>query len=1063
MQGLTIYKSSAGSGKTYTLVKEYLRIVLANPWDYKHILAVTFTNKATGEMKSRIIGTLSRLEITPYSELGPDQQLYDELQAELKARGLSCSVADQAGKVLRLILNDYSNFSVSTIESFFQRIVRAFARELGIPLGYDVEMQQEVVLQRVVDEMFLEVGENEKLTQLFTGFLKRQMEEEKGWKLDNEVKALGREIFKEKFQRLAVNHSDAEDRITVILEVVKELQAIRKGFESQLVKLAEEGVQILGDYGMTPDDFKQKGRGPGNYFNQVLKGKYEPNSYVRKAYKDQLGWYNPKSADAFRVEQVFEAGLDVLLDRALDHYDAQGPAYQTAIQVLRTLHSFGVLNDLRIKLDAYRRERNQLIISDTNFLLHPFVKDKDAPFIYEKVGSRYQYYLLDEFQDTSDMQWQNLRPLLGDALGNGTGGMIVGDAKQSIYRWRNGNMDLILREVSRQVYNSFGQEVVEEELRQNWRSSKDIVAFNNALFDSAKVCMAANFSPEHAARFTAAYQDVGQEVQKQDLPGLVSVEFFPDRSWRDPEEVPRWKDLALTRTSELIHQLKAEGFQGNQIMLLVRKNGEGVEIAEYLQQQAIKVVSNESLLIANHPWVLFLQAVLEHLNHEYDAVSRASLVYYHHLLAGNEAADHDLFKSSLEEVFSAAFEPKKQQLRQLPVYECVEQLIRLFPQLLAPNAYVQGFLDTVLEYSSSQDASISGFLEWWEEMKSRRPIASAPEVDAVQIMTIHKSKGLEFPVVIVPYADWEMTPGSRDVLWLSSDQAPFSKLDFLPVKLGKALEQTYFSAAYEEEKLMSALDNLNLLYVAFTRPEFRLYAFTKDLPKANPATINNLATLLNLIIPPETLPGRMLESPRRFECGTAIPPKEESGKQADAETVPLVAQSVSESDWDKRMRIRFTFDRYPHVDMMAQREKVDIGEILHDALSFVKTGVDIPYAVDRMVLKGYTTEAERSTLHHQLTKVLEGAVEYGWYSGEWEVRNEADIIGENGTLLRPDRVMVKEGKAVVVDYKTGRFHNNHQDQVRIYCESLQKIGYEQVSGFVYYIGSTQIQPIESLS
>ena len=1061
MQGLTIYRSSAGSGKTYTLVQEYLRIVLVNPRDYKHVLAVTFTNKATEEMKTRIIDTLSRLAITPPESLTKDRELYAEMQAELAMRKVTYSVEEQAGKVLRLILNDYSNFSVSTIESFFQRIVRAFARELNIPLGYDVEMQQEVVLQRIVDEMFMEVGLDPGLTQLFVRYLEGRLEEERGWNMDNEIKNLGREIFKEQFQRLVHSETGQEDRITLILELAGQLWGIRNAFEQEMNSLADEAFEIMNIYGLEVADFKYKMSGPANHFRKILQGEYEPGKRAREAAEDRLAWYKAADPQAFRIEQALDAGLPDLMQRAIAAYDLRFSRYFTARHVLQTLYSFGVLGDLQRKLSEYRREHNQLIISDTNFLLHPFVRDQDAPFIFEKVGTRYKYYLLDEFQDTSDMQWLNLRPLVGDALGQGTGVLIVGDAKQSIYRWRNGNMELILREVQEQIREMYGQEVIQKELRTNWRSSGDIVAFNNALFLRAAENMAEQFEdPDHRNRFYQAYADVAQHAQKTGVPGFVSMEFYPHRSYQDPPETPGWQDLVLERTGALIAELMSSGFRGNQIMMLVRRNSEGVKIAEYLQQQHIKVVSNESLLIGNHPRVLFLQAVLRHLNHEGDAISRAALAYYHELITGNTQADHALFDTTAGRTLSAGFESARASLRQLPVYECVAQLCRLFPLLLEPNAYVQGFLDAVLEYSSSQDASISGFLSWWEEVKEKRAIAAATESDAVQIMTIHKAKGLEFPVVIVPFADWEITPGLRDILWLPTKEPPFDRLPYLPVRSGSALEKTLFQAEYAEEKLMAALDNLNLLYVAFTRAQTRLYAFTQDHSGKNTTASSRLSYLLNAIVPPEDLSGQMRESPRRFEFGSPAAPAAEQQADHQVDALDMQALQGALTGWDRRMRVRFTFDRYPFGDMMARREKVDLGAVLHEALSYVRTPADVPDAVERMFFKGYMPESEKPALRAQLDSVLQQTTAAGWYDKTWEVRNEAGIIGPDGQLLRPDRVMLRKGEAVVVDYKTGSERPEHRRQVASYMHALSQIGYPQVSGYVYYIGSGQILAVQ---
>ncbi|MEL6676651.1 MAG: UvrD-helicase domain-containing protein, partial [Bacteroidota bacterium] len=457
---ITIYKSSAGSGKTFTLVLEYLKIVLANPSLYRNVLAVTFTNKATEEMKNRIIQVLSTLAHASAVELSANsyyQKLEEHFEGMEDLPMPHLSLQDRALLVLQKILNDYSNFSVSTIESFFQRIVRAFARELQIPLGYEVEMKQDVVLREIVNRTFMEIrGDGSELEKLFTRFAESNIEEEKSWNIDREVLDLGEQVFKEKYQQLVNDYEGTTISPKEVSELAKELQKIKYEFEGQMARFGERAEKIMHTYGLEVDDFLQKKRGPMAF---LLRLKQQPplkfdhvnpqsSSYLRKLLNGEGAWASKTAPRADQVEAAAETGLNPLLDEINGYTYKNLPAYAAALQALSKVYAFGVLSELQSKLQEYRREHGQLIISDTSFLLNKVVAEQeDSPFIYEKVGNRYDHYLLDEFQDTSDMQWRNLFPLILESVANGKKGLIVGDVKQSIYRWRNGNMRLLMRAV----------------------------------------------------------------------------------------------------------------------------------------------------------------------------------------------------------------------------------------------------------------------------------------------------------------------------------------------------------------------------------------------------------------------------------------------------------------------------------------------------------------------------------------------------------------------------------------------------------------------------------------
>ncbi|TAE51364.1 MAG: Dna2/Cas4 domain-containing protein [Bacteroidetes bacterium] len=1055
MQGLVIYKSSAGSGKTYTLVLEYLKIVIRDPSQYRHILAVTFTNKATDEMKDRIIRALSQLaNLAPGREA--EHPVWRELDAYLRAAEpeKQWNVPRQAQKVLSNILNDYSNFSVSTIESFFQRIVRAFARELNIPIGYDVVMDQELILRQVSDELMMDIGKDQNLTRLLLLFLERNLEEENTWHVDEQIRRLGTQVFKEKFQRLLVQHPESPDQLQAVLDLEKRLWAIVRGFESRMEALADEALTLIDRAGLRPDGLKFGKTGPAMYFVKVKEKKeYEAGSRVGNAAQNPEDWYNKTGPERGQIAPIAPE-LSRIAAALLDLYDKRSD-YETARIVQRNLLSFALLSDLRIKLEEYRRDNSRMIISDTGFLLNQIVSAQyDTPFIFEKTGTRYHYYLLDEFQDTSDMQWENLLPLVREALAQGNGGLVVGDVKQSIYRWRNGNMFLLMSQVEAEVRE---QGLIPEvkPLNSNWRTAADIVHFNNSFFERAIGVLEADLGPAAGRILGRAYEGVAQVPERKAYPGFVSFAFFEKSN--NPE-AGDWEQSALEHTLEVLNQVKADGFEAWEITLLVRTNRDGTQVANFLQQQGVRVVSAESLLIVSDPGVRLLEALLHYLDDPETALTRATLAYYHQRVTMGVAAG-DMNFPQLETLLPEDLIAKQEQLSQMPVYECLERLIRLYPHLAEPNAYIQGFRDAVLQYSGENDGGLPGFLEWWDEQRHKRAIAVAPDRDAVQIMTIHKSKGLEFPVVILPLCDWQMGPKINDILWVEPEGEPFEQFPFLPVRVNKALESTRFQDDYARELLESYLDNLNLLYVAFTRPEYRLYACCPRGSK-EPTAPDRVGSLIRMLLSEARGHEAMGDL---YTEGQAVSRAEirrlrgESGKEA-GEGVPLKRNEDPMGDWSQSIRIKLDGLRMAG-DLLERNRRQDFGELLHEALGLIKVREDLPAALERLRLQGLVSAQEMEGFAQRMGELLSVEEVKGWFSGDWEVKNEAEILLANGAVLRPDRVMIRGEELVVVDYKSGAPNDKHRTQVLRYLDALKDMGYAGPQGYLYYLKSGKVEAL----
>ncbi len=1051
-EGLVIYKSSAGSGKTYRLVKEYLTLLLADPQQYRHILAITFTNKATEEMKRRILGKLKEFATHDPDTLHQDQMylsllaLYQYHQPEMK-NGLQV----RARKALELILNDYSNFSVCTIESFFQRIVRSFTRELNIPLGYEVELSQQLVLEEMVREMLSEIGMNPGLTRLLQHYLSYNLQESRSWNLDWAIKKLGYQVFQEQFQQLTISSPLLEDHIDRILGISRDLLEECRQFEAKMERLALRAQKIMDSEGIAIEDFKYGKSGVAGYFVRVLDRKdYEPKKRAIEASENPEAWVKKGSPKLAEIQAALNKGLQNCLEEMVNLYHEGFDAYQTASVVSRSLYSFGMMYDLQQKLTDYRKAHRQLVISDTSYLLSLIIegvqKDTglDTPFIFERVGTRYFHYLLDEFQDTSSMQWRNLFPLLKESLSQMRTNLIVGDVKQSIYRWRNGNMELLMRDVERQVRTELGQEAHVILLKENWRTAPEIVSFNNDFFQIARDLLTRELGEWAEGEIHQAYESIDQDAKRTEKKGLVRIDFLHG----DEEEEITWQDQASELCYERIRQLTDEGFWRKDITLLVRNNKEGVSLAQYLQKKGVQIVSAESLLLMRNPKIALLHATLVYLVDKDEAIAQATLQYQLNQLIIKNPLGHNTFASSSSEEIDKLLEDKHS-LQRLPIYECVSVLMQRLSGFYDSDAYVLAFLEAIKEYTHLQDASISGFLGWWEEQKHKRAIASGQETNAVKIMTIHKAKGLEFPVVIVPFTDWPLEPKTGEFLWIKNpQQSPYNELPYLPVQVSSKLNNSFFQEAYLKERLASYLDNLNLLYVAFTRPKNRLYIHAPG-TKKRVKSIKRIAHLLSSGVNVLRESDAQSDLPEFFEKGTKQSYAHQEDEQVEGQE-PLKDLAEKSGKRFPELSIRYYAGRYLSANILKRSEQMLRGELLHEALGYIRQVEDLPNAVNQMLHQGYLSSEEGQFLKETLEEVISLPEVAHWYANDWEIKNEAEIITAEGKILRPDRVMITAKKAIVVDYKSGKPFDSHPIQVQSYMIAIEQMGY-QVQGFLYYL------------
>lgn len=1035
----SIYDASAGSGKTYALVKEYLKIILVSPKNdaYRNILAITFTNKAVHEMKSRIVGSLS--EFAKDEPSSKAQDLMQDLSIDTELSIIQIKTKSQ--QIIKHIIHNYAAFDISTIDKFTHKVIRAFAHDLNLPMTFEVTLDTENLLIEAVDAIIAQAGEDETLTKLLIDFTMEKTDDDKSWDISREILETGRLVLNENNRNEITHFHDKS--IAEFVEIKNKLSEACKDLEKQTIIFAEEALTVIDKNGIDVKSFS-RGTFP-NHINSIQQGKFNPKNKTFHEFDDIA--INKTAKDRAIIENLIPEFLQIL-----------SKVYSTFEKInfykafLKNITPLSLLNTVSNELAKIQEEQNVLSISEFNAIIHREIQNQPAPFIYERLGERYRHFFIDEFQDTSEMQWQNLIPLIDNALSGqddfGVKGtlMIVGDPKQSIYRWRGGKAEQFI-ELSKDQNPFNNPDKRLEHLDKNYRSYSQIIEFNNDFFKLIS-------NEFKHLDYKDLYENHSHQKTNDKTGGYVNISFIPKVETSEDEETLDKTDLYVLATLNTIQKTLKHGFQYKDIVILTRKRSQGIAIANYLTEQGIPLLSSETLMIQNATEVRLIIHLLKYLKNSSDLESKANFLQYLAQNSQDKLPIHDfiaqgmaLFQETDFEEWLMSFDVSLsfQNIRKKSLYEAVETIIAKFLNPKVSNAYVQYFLDIVLERDIRNQAGISDFLNFWDKNAEKFSIPSPEGTNAVRIMTIHKSKGLEFPVVIFPFAEEDYSLKPKDKLWLNAEEQDFG-LPKVLIDNSKAVEGFGEEAAevYNQKKQEELLDNINVLYVALTRAEEQLYVISNmNLSSKGELPKNNMCSFfINYLDYKSEFDENKLE----YEFGNSM--KLSAGKEHvdTSKTIPLVSEILN----PKNIKIA---QREALMWGTLQQEAIEYGNLIHEILSFVKTKNDVDTAITKSIENGLITFGQKETVFNTIQEIINHSeLEICFAEGN-EVLNEQTIIQKEGKTVKPDRMVLTKNKEVLLlDYKTGTHNVKYQQQLEDYRDAIEKMGYKVVKKALVYIG-----------
>lgn len=1039
----TVYNASAGSGKTFTLVKEYLKTLFSSDTisKYKNILAVTFTNKAVAEMKGRILENLKAFADPEILLIVVPENLKDQHQMfAVIANELNLDTMQLHKKAIRIqdaILNNYAAFDIVTIDTFTHRIIRTFAHDLKLPQNFEVALDTEDVLQEAIANVLVKVGEDKKLTKLLIDFALHKADDDKSWDIALDLYKVSRLLLNENevehVSKLKDKSLDDFDKLKVILE--EKLTHAKNEIVSQ-------SKVILNDFdnnGITESDIKSV----VVYFSKLANEDFS----VKYGSVWQTKLINGETLYPKRVSGVVADSIDEMqsnISLVFQNTKTLFSEISFLKNFLKSIVPLSVLNVVNKELQSIKEEQNILLISEFNQLISNEIKGQPAPFIYERIGERYQNYFIDEFQDTSQMQWQNLIPLTENALVTEPKPkeqhslLIVGDAKQAIYRWRGGKPEQFIDLYEEE--NPFYIDKNIENLDTNYRSYSEVVDFNNDFFSF----LSHKFQNETHQEL---YKIGNNQKQNAKKGGFVKVSFV--ENVLEEEATILYQEKVL----ETIENVLAQGFVKADICIVTRKKKDGIAIADFLVENGISIISSETLLVNKSKEVRFIISFLTYLLHPENKNSKMEFLNYLYTKLEVKTSEHEFYISLLQlssqELFkelaiSHQIQFDYETFQTLPFYELVEQIIRAFYLVNSSDAYLQYFLDEVLSFSQKKQTGIQGFLEYWELKKDKLSIVAPEGADAITLMTIHKSKGLEFPIIIFPFAELDVYREQDSKTWYPINEEEYNGFSEAYLHFNKEIESYGEIGArlWSDRRAQLELDNINLLYVALTRPKEQLYVISKKVVNKKTGEENdNLFSGFFIGFLKQI--GKWQEDTDDYEFGELL---KLSSKTEIKEEKELLFTSSSRLDHNLAILTKAGF-----LWNSEQGDAIEKGKLIHLILSKIAYKTDVDNVFQQMILDGTITTSQEELLKPIIVSLIEDSKMAIYFKDDLEVFNERGISLKNGGTRIPDRIVFKGNKATVIDYKTGSFQSKHVEQIKEYASLLEEMNYEVDKKLLVYL------------
>jgi ATP-dependent exoDNAse (exonuclease V) beta subunit len=1044
---LVVYKSSAGSGKTTTLVNEYLKLTLRNPYDFRHVLAITFTNNAANEMKSRVLYALEKIIDGNARADGELKQLLETIQLE------DGDLIKRAKELQKLIIHRYDEFSISTIDAFVHRIVRTFSTDVQLPRNFEVVIDKDDFVPDIVEELFSRVGNDNALTDIMVNFVLSQVDQEKSF--DPAAVVTGyveKQLDEEGFDHLEKLSTLGAAGFAVIIDrLTKKLDVLKKN----IMTSGKEAMDAIHANHLEAGDFYQGNRGIYSYFQKCSRldnaKDVEPNSFVLKTI-DEDKWVSGKIAAA--------AGNTInSVKGELRRYYAliagMKDEYLLLSIIYRKIYALALAGEIRSIFNEYSHRTQKVHISEFNKRISLTVAEQPVPFLFERLGRKYRYFLIDEFQDTSILQWKNLFPLIEESLSYGHFNMLVGDAKQAIYRFRNGEVELFsslpdLYAFENDPDMAGRKKLIEDHyeeipLDMNWRSQSQLIDFNNSFFSAVKQGM--------NQRIQTIYKGHEQRIPDNDNKkgGFVSIDLL------EAEKSGDYDKLRLEKIRENVARLSQHGYHYFEICILTRTNRSATEVASFLLENGYPVVTSESLLVKRAPEVRVIIALLRLMNRPDDAIALADFIRHLLLVRGQ-----DQFHDAYQRISTAKHNGLGWILRQLdmdwdvdnavnlPVYEIVETIIRELELNRESNIYLQYFLDFVIESQDNGKGNTANFLEHWDRKSQKLFISMTDGGDAIRVMTVHKAKGLKFETVIVDITNRSFKKG-RTEFYSPLQHPEFPELDVVLLPLTRELSGIHLEDEYTREEEKTELDFLNLVYVAFTRAVSALMILGHKGSKTN----DRFTQLLRLFLESEGLWEE--EGEIRYSSGK-LASRSSKVKKEDEEKLKL--STFISTSWKDRIRMADADEVY--WEAMDSKPARVYGKLIHEMLSQVIYSKDVDRIVDKYKRMFFIDEPEAEQIKEKISEVVSHPSLLPLFNPGAVVMNEQDIVdlsGPNPLFQRPDRVVILPDKWVILDYKTGQKERKHMDQIKRYGQLLVKMGNGKVEKKLVYINE-KVEVIE---